>query len=101
MQFASRGSDFVRCRLDSWGRKQDSEYCRKELERYARGDATSVFASPGMSAGAFLRSPFAREREPDVQVTRAHARAGAVPVPAAACVRSAPLPPPMHPYATG
>lgn len=69
MQWASRGGDFVRCRLDAWGRKQDSDYCRRQLERYARGDTTSVFASPGMSAGAFLRSPFAREREPDVQLT--------------------------------
>ena len=70
MQFASRGGDFVRCRLDSWGRKQDSAYCRRQLERYARGDLGSVFASPGMSAGAFLRSPFAREvDEPDVQMT--------------------------------
>lgn len=69
MQFTTRGSDFVRCRLDSWGRKQDSDFCRKELEKYARGDTTSVFATPGMSAGAFLRSPYARGVEPDVQLT--------------------------------
>ena len=28
----------------------------------------SVFASPGLSAGSFLHSPFARGKEPDVQV---------------------------------
>ena len=37
--------------------------------QYAAGDLSSVFASPGMSAGAFMRSPYAREREPDVQLT--------------------------------
>lgn len=70
MQWVSRGGDFVRCRLDSYGRRaDDSSYCRQQLQRYARGDPTSVFASPGMSAGAFLRSPYAREAEPDVQLT--------------------------------
>ena len=28
MQWASRGGDFVRCRLDSWGRAQEDAYCR-------------------------------------------------------------------------
>ena len=69
MQWASRGGDFIRCRLDSWGRKQEDAYCRDQLSAYARGDAASVFASPGMSAGAFLRSPYARGDEPDVQLT--------------------------------
>ena len=69
MQWASAGGDFVRCRLDSWGRTQSDGYCRDQLERYGAGDPTSVFASPGMSAGAFLRSPYARGNEPDIQLT--------------------------------
>ena len=71
MQWSSRGGDFERCRLDSWGRRgEDSSYCRDQLSKYAAGDPASVFASPGMSAGAFLRSPYAREKsEPDVQLT--------------------------------
>lgn len=71
MQWVSRGGDFVRCRLDAYGRRQDdTSYCREQLRRYASGDPASVFASPGMSAGAFLRSPYAREKEePDVQLT--------------------------------
>ena len=71
MQWESTGGDFVRCRLDAWGRSSQyqSAYCRDQLARYASGDPSSVFASPGMSAGAFLRSPFARYSEPDVQLT--------------------------------
>ena len=69
MQWASRGGDFVRCRLDSYGRAQEDAYCREQLEKYAAHDPASVFASPGMSAGAFLRSPYARGEEPDVQLT--------------------------------
>ena len=72
VQWASRGGDFIRCRLDSWGRRtEDTTYCRDQLARYAAGDLSSVFASPGMSAGAFMRSPYAREgeKEPDVQLT--------------------------------
>ena len=69
MQWASVGGDFTRCRLDSMGAPQDGEYCASQLERYAAGDPSSVFASPGMSAGTFLRSTYARGVEPDVQLT--------------------------------
>jgi hypothetical protein len=40
----------------------------RQHELFIRGNA-SVFASPGLSAGAFLRSPYAVGREPDVQIT--------------------------------
>ena len=45
-----------------------SPYCREQHVRYVDGNA-SVFASPGLSAGTFLLSPFARGKEPDVQIT--------------------------------
>ena len=38
------------------------------LSAHLRGNA-SVFSSPGLSAGAFLRSPYAVGAEPDVQLT--------------------------------
>ncbi|KAL3932765.1 MAG: hypothetical protein SGPRY_000569 [Prymnesium sp.] len=44
MQWASIGGDF------------DNAYCSDQLERWARGDNSSVFSSPGVSVGAFLRS---------------------------------------------
>ena len=56
MQWVSRGGDFVRCRLDSWGRRtEDTAYCKEQLSRYAAGDETSVFASP-MLARKLTRS---------------------------------------------
>ena len=71
MQWVSTGGDFVRCRLDAWSNnlKEADAYCRDQLERYSEGDPSSVFASPGISAGAFLRSPYARGDEPDIQLT--------------------------------
>jgi len=69
MQWASVGGDFVRCRIDSLGGSEDNDYCSDQLKRWAAGDADSVFASPGVSAGAFLRSPYAQGGEPDIQLT--------------------------------
>ena len=45
-----------------------TQYCREQHERYSRG-LDSVFANPGMSVGAFLRSPYAVGNEPDIQLT--------------------------------
>ena len=43
-------------------------YCLDQHARYVGGNS-SVFASPGLSAGLFLLSPFAEGREPDLQIT--------------------------------
>ena len=69
MQWETVGGDFAPCRIASPGeRGAASAYCREQARRYARGEP-SVFASPGMTAGAFLRSPHAAGEEPDVQLT--------------------------------
>ena len=50
------------------GREQLQRALRRQRARLLRGEP-SVFASPGLSVGAFLRSPHATGDEPDVQVT--------------------------------
>mmetsp|Transcript_63199 Transcript_63199/g.105144 ORF Transcript_63199/g.105144 Transcript_63199/m.105144 type:complete len:610 (-) Transcript_63199:232-2061(-) len=76
MQWATVNGDFVRCRLDknetfAASRTRPSQaFCIEQHLRFLEGQRVqSVFGSPGMSAGAFLRSPFARSDEPDVQLT--------------------------------
>ena len=48
--------------------EQLQRHCADQRARLLRGEP-SVFASPGLSVGAFLRSPHATGDEPDVQVT--------------------------------
>jgi hypothetical protein len=46
------------------------QICAAEREAYQRGQrASTSLGTPGMSAGAFLRSPYAIGGEPDVQLT--------------------------------
>ena len=48
----------------------EEEFCAQQVRSYISGNRTdSLLGSPGMSAGAFLRSPYARSQEPDVQLT--------------------------------
>jgi choline dehydrogenase len=81
MQWATRASHFVRCRLDvnqqtsgadrppGPARAAQDAYCREQLARYAAGERNaSVFGTPGMSVGGFLRSPFSGGADPDVQL---------------------------------
>ena len=76
MQWETRGGDFERCRLDArdgsarngGGGSGSSAYCLQQRASYLRGNA-SVFSSPGLSVGSFLRSPYAVGDEPDVQLT--------------------------------
>ena len=45
-------------------------FCVAQREAYVNGKrASTSFGTPGMSAGAFLRSPYATGPEPDVQLT--------------------------------
>jgi len=86
MQWATKGSgdegrrgrrdsgDFVRCRIDSPEVADEPgpnlEFCRSERARYERGERhKTVLGSPGISAGAFMRSPYATDGEADVQLT--------------------------------
>lgn len=47
-----------------------AQICDSQRDAYARGDrASTSLGTPGMSAGAFLRSPYTTGGEPDVQLT--------------------------------
>jgi len=48
----------------------DEPFCEAQRKDYSAGlRASTTLGSPGMSAGAFLRSPYATGGEPDIQMT--------------------------------
>jgi len=72
MQWATRKRNFFKCRLGTQAEEDQphADYCAQQRAMYAAGHrSNSSLGSPGMSVGAFLRSPYAKGPEPDLQLT--------------------------------